>query len=89
MKKFSITKTLRSVHWKSYAVPDAFSCLEMEVFGREVILLVTEGYTSERSNRIVEHVAWHYLKPEDLEALANAALCMADDLRNLESGGAS
>lgn len=82
MKKFNITKTLMSVHWKSSVAPDAFSTLEMEVFGSEVILSVTEGYTSDRSNRVVEHCAWHHLKAEDLDGLANAALCMADDLRS-------
>ena len=86
MKKFTLIKNSESVSWKVGRVQGAFSILQMDVFGTEVIVELTEGYTTD-SDRIVAKEAWLHMKAEDLDALANAALCMADTLRN--PGGAS
>ena len=84
VNEFKLLKKVLHVSWKAYAIQDGFSTLELEHEEKTVHdarLIVTESFTHVSGRTSVKEV-WHFLTPEDLDALAAAAAIMAKDIRS-------
>jgi len=84
MKEFKLHKEPDTISWKVGRQGGAYAHLRLTHnpdHVHDALLELEEGYISSDTQRAVAKEAWMYLTPEDLDALANAALVMAEDIR--------